>query len=220
MSKKYSALLIDDQEQSFHFLKEVLPEVEFTWESQPDRIFYNYDVDRFHFFVIDYHMPSLKGDEVIDFLNKVDHLKRPKFIFSCENSEKVRLQLLSLQLSDYLTKSMSKDEIRIRLLNRLESSGCFSLGNLKVNREFEVFKVGEQEVSLTENERLILKYILKNKDEQIKVKDLLEIIWNGKVSQATFNTHFSNLNKKVLSWNHTILRQKNTGVIKVVPWKN
>lgn len=220
MAKKYHALLIDDQEETFHFLQQALPEVEFVWESRADRIFYDYDVNRFHFFVIDYHMPSVKGDEVIDFLNHIDHLKRPKFIFSCENSEKVRLKLLTRQLSDYLCKSMSKEEVRIRLLNRLESSGCFRLGNLQVNREFEEFKLGDQEVSLTDNERLILKYILKNKDEQIRVTDLLNIVWGGKVSQATFNTHFSNLNKKVLSWDHTILRQKNTGVIKVVPWKN
>lgn len=216
----HKALVIDDRKDSFDFLSSALKNYNLTWLSDSSKIAIIQDFEIFDFFIIDYDMPTMNGIEVIEFLNKIDYKNRPRFIFSANSQQYIKEKFLELGVLDYLSPTMSPKEINMRLNNLLNGVGVIQIGSLTTFDSFNTIKINNTVISLTKNERDLLEFIIKNSEKNLSTALILDKLWHGKMNLKTFNAHFSNLRKKLEGWDHNIFRQKNTGTIKVLRWKN
>lgn len=68
---------------------------------------------------------------------------------------------------------------------------------LKLNSDIKVCTIEEEEISLTKNEFNLLEFLIKNRNKVFSRKEILNNVWDSKVSLRTIDTTISRLRKKM-----------------------
>lgn len=68
---------------------------------------------------------------------------------------------------------------------------------LKLNLDIKVCTIEEEEISLTKNEFNLLEFLIKNRNKVFSRKEILNNVWDSKVSLRTIDTTISRLRKKM-----------------------
>lgn len=136
--------------------------------------------------VLDIMMPGTMDG--LDLCKKIRTVSQVPIIFVSAKDEAVdRIIGLELGADDYLSKPFSPRELLVRLkiiFRRIEpvmvsdhGTTTYQIKDLKIDDSKRVCSVKDKELSLTNNEYMLLAYLVKNKNISFTRENLIQNIW-------------------------------------------
>ena len=136
--------------------------------------------------VLDIMMPGTMDG--LDLCKKIRTVSQVPIIFVSAKDEAVdRIIGLELGADDYLSKPFSPRELLVRLkiiFRRIEpvmvsdhETTTYQIKDLKIDDSKRVCSVRDKELSLTNNEYMLLAYLVKNKNISFTRENLIQNIW-------------------------------------------
>ena len=143
--------------------------------------------------ILDLGLPDMDGLDVIKTVRGWSTV--PIIVLSARGQEQDKVTALELGADDYLTKPFGVPELLARLKVALRHarqssaapSAIFESGDLTVDLEKRLVKMGGEEIHLTPNEYKLLKVLVKNAGKVVTQQQLLKEVW-GK--NSTENSHY------------------------------
>ena len=150
----------------------------------------------------------LPGGSGLDLLRELKHLRRNDsvIIISAKDSLDDKVDGLDLGADDYLTKPFHLAELNARvksLIRRRVAQGdlTVSLGNLTLDPDKHLVKVGDEPLTLNRKEYDLLYYFVVNPNRVINKMSLAESVWGDNIDQADsldfIYSQVKNLRKKL-----------------------
>jgi two-component system alkaline phosphatase synthesis response regulator PhoP len=175
-------------------------------------------VDDVSAILIDVIMPIMSGIELYDIIKSDPHYNGCPIIFiSGSSSEEAKLNAINIGAQDFLTRTMSKDEMISRINNKIDffriNRQIFKLGSVKVNTsELKVY-FSDEKMELTLTEIKVMKFLINEFPKLSSREEINSEVWPDQiVLPTTLNTHLSNLRNKFPNWEYDILMVKSKGV--------
>ncbi len=158
----------------------------------------NYDL-----ILLDVMLPRLDGITLCEKLREAQ-VNVPILMLTAKDTTADKVAGLDAGADDYLVKPFELEELsaRIRALSRRGKETQASLleyGKLTLNPNTCQVNYGEQILSLTPKEYMILELFLKNPNRVLTRSDILDKLWNFDQSsgEGTVKTHITNLRNKL-----------------------
>lgn len=209
-------LLVDDDARQLSYLKNQLSGV-FSVDTytNPIEALDSCKVNLYDAIVVDLHMPIING---VDFINQFrKHHKDFKniFILSADNSTNAKLSALNLGAIDFLWPEMCKEELVLRINNRIKSVQDFvTYKGIKIDLNHLSVYLNSTKIETTLIEFKLLKSLILKANQVISREDLKNSVWpNQIVLDKTLNTHLTNLRLKLQNADIEIKSVKNEGII-------
>ncbi len=168
--------------------------------------------------LIDVLMPMMDGVKLFTELkNDSDYNGCPVIFLSGSSSEDVLRSALNSGGQDFLTRTMTKDEMILRVKNKIEffkqNRTIFRLGNVKIfANDLKAIHL-DKTIELTLTEVRIMKFLIREYPRLSTRDEINNEVWVGqKVMPTTLNTHLSNLRSKFPAWEYDIINIKGKGV--------
>lgn len=164
------------------------------------------DAEKFDLVLLDIMLPYLNGFEIAEHIRK-DQPQMPILMLTAKTTAKDKIKGLEAGADDYLTKPFNLDELLLRvkgMLKRkewykstLDENPVYTFGNNKVNFDKLVCIKDDKKFNLTQQEAMVLKYLIDNKGKVISRKELLEKVWhtNPDVETRTVDNFIARLRK-------------------------
>jgi DNA-binding response OmpR family regulator len=186
MMKKFTVLIVDDEERILNFLKVKLKTAGYgilTATNGPDalELAKSEDID---LLVLDILMPKMNGFEMLKELRTFSSI--PVIILSAKGEAADKIKGLNLGADDYLPKPFNPDELTARveaLRRRFESSEqrkkieMVTLGDITIDHaKHEVFR-NNKLITLTRIEWLLLNELVNNAGRLMTYEVLLTRVW-------------------------------------------
>lgn len=197
MQKKYSILLVEDEEN----LQDTLT-LNFQMEGYEVTSVYDgaealkaVHSEYFDLIVLDVMLPEIDGITVCENI-RLFNSEVPILILSAKNSSADRVIGLQKGADDYLTKPFDLTELLLRVKKLIEKSILISSREMvtevfnfgKNNINFKALecttKVGDK-VALTKKEAMLLKLLIENKNEVVTREKILQAVWGYNVYPTT-----------------------------------
>ncbi|QID32399.1 response regulator transcription factor [Pampinifervens florentissimum] len=134
--------------------------------------------EEFDLILLDYFLPTMDGREFLKRLRS-EGSKVPVIALTVVSDIKNKVDFFQTGADDYITKPFHFEELLARIgavLRRyagLESAEV-DLGDVRINLSQKKVFVGQEEVSLTLGEYLILEYLVRNRGRFVSREELLE----------------------------------------------
>lgn len=213
MNKSY-ILIVEDEPGISQFLKEGLEEEGYSVtiatnglqglklfnERKPDLI------------LLDWMLPYMSGLDLCKRIREVD-TKTPIIFLTAKDTLKETIDGLQAGANDYMKKPFSFDELveRIKIHFRKNENNLLQLGNISL--DILTFQVKQDmiEISLTQLEFKLLKYLIQNKETVCTRDQIIENVWehNFKYDTGVIDVYINSIRKK-------IIMNKLTGYIKTI----
>jgi len=173
-----------------------------------------------HGILLDLHMPKQDGLALHDKIVSCEHYNGcPIFFISGDVSVESRLKSIQSGAIDFFTRTISKDELAIRIVNKikmyLQGSVLIDIGNLQLNSDNFNILVNQKPSDLTLIETRILIYLIKALPDAVDKDELIMKIWGESSSKGKINVHLSNMKIKLWDWNHEIKVKDNS--LSIIP---
>lgn len=217
-SLKKKIILVDDELPFFHRLSRCLEEyAEISHFSSYSEL-YSYSSqlsDRFmlscNAFIFDIYVPGVDGYSFFDAYFSKATTTKPYFFLSFDSSEENACRALTMKPGDFLTKSMSDSELRLRIKNSIDkpqNNFLFLGSEINIEQSNLKYSDGSQE-KLTLVESRILSYLSRNPIQSWSKKQLSEWAWSGDVSLTSVRAAIFKLNGKISKLNVSLRLGKN-----------
>lgn len=168
--------------------------------------------------LIDVLMPVMDGVTLFKELRKdFNYNGCPVIFMSASSSEETMAIALTSGGHEYLSKGMTKDEMVLRIRNKIDhfksNRNVFRLGNVKVLVSELKAIHGKEVIELTLTEAKIMKFLIREYPRLATREEINSEIWAAqKVMPTTLNTHLSNLRSKFPDWEYDIVNIKGKGI--------
>jgi len=175
-------LIVEDEIGIVQFLKEGLEEEGFEVEYANDG-FAGLKLateKSFDLLLLDWMMPKMTGLELCKKFRE-NNSSTPIIFLTAKDTIQEAVEGLKSGANDYIKKPFSFDELleRIKVHFRNEkSSNLLKLGTITIDVEKYKVKVSEKEVSLTQREFELLKYLIINKGKVCTRTQIIEDVWD------------------------------------------
>lgn len=175
-------LIVEDEIGIVQFLKEGLEEEGFEVEHANDGIagLKLATEKSFDLLLLDWMMPKMTGLELCKKFRE-NNSSTPIIFLTAKDTIQEAVEGLKSGANDYIKKPFSFDELleRIKVHFRSEkSSSLLKLGTITIDVEKYKVKVAEKEVSLTQREFELLKYLIINKGKVCTRTQIIEDVWD------------------------------------------
>jgi DNA-binding response OmpR family regulator len=172
--------------------------------------------------VVDVNLPKINGHEVVQNIKLHPRYNGSPILFvSSDEREETKIRALSCEVDDYLCKSMKREEIQLRVKNRINiyrknktsksSIVCFS--SVSVDPINVLVSINESNLDLTILEYKIIFFLVMNKGAEVSKETLVSYVWGDKiVLPKTLNTHLSNLRSKLSPFCYGINGTRGKGI--------
>lgn len=157
--------------------------------------------------ILDVMLPRIDGWEVCRRLKQNPRTGNiPIIMLSVLSELDDKLKGFGLGIDDYVTKPFSPRELVVRVkrvLARSESKNSvpkiIRIGFLEIDRENFTVKRNNQEISLTEKERDILKLFINNFGRVLSHSEILDTVWghDNIVEYSNIDVHIRHLREKI-----------------------
>jgi len=145
--------------------------------------------------LLDLGLPDLDGLEVVRRLRT--WMRAPIVVVSARGREQDKVDALDAGADDYVTKPFGAGELLARLRVALRhaargvasSEGVFEVGELQVDAERRIVRVGGREVRLTPTEWKLLLVLVRSAGRVVQQKDLLREVW-GPIVEKQGLSHY------------------------------
>lgn len=205
--KKNHLLLVEDDESLGYVLSEYLKmnNFEIDWVKNGKNALTKLSKQKFDLCILDVMMPDMDGFKLAENINR-QKINVP-FLFLTARSLKIDvLKGFSLGAVDFIRKPIDEEELVVRLNNLLgilkdnntpSKSDIFWIGKYNYNPSNYELHFGEEKRHLTERESQLLLFLLKNKNNITRHKDILTQIWgkNDYFNQKSLNVFITRLRK-------------------------
>jgi DNA-binding response OmpR family regulator len=158
----------------------------------------------FDFFVLDWTLPDMGGDDVLKHIREHCGWDVPVIFCTARISEENAADILRLGADDFLPKPIRYMEFMARveaLLRRRRSAVPVSMrfGNIELDLAGRRIKLAGVEVDLTQREFDLAVVLLRNVGRVLPREELLASVWvrEAEVDSRTVDTHASRLRKKL-----------------------
>ncbi len=197
MDKKYSILLVEDEENLQEALRLNLELEGYDVSSSYDGAHALKMVSQEHFdlLILDVMLPELDGISVCETI-RLSNTELPILILSAKNSSADRVLGLKKGADDYLTKPFNLEELLLRVNKLIKKSEQLSLkqplpdlyefGKNKIDfKASESVSRSGQKIILTKKELMLLKLLIENKNEVVPREKILQAVWGYNVYPTT-----------------------------------
>ena len=158
----------------------------------------------FDFFVIDWNLPDIGGDEVLKYIRQHCGWDVPVIFCTARIEEESAADILRLGADDYIPKPIRYMEFMARvesLLRRRQNTrpSELRLGAIDVDLDGRRIRLAGADVDLTQREYDLAVMFLRNVGRVLARDELLTSIWirEPDVDSRTVDTHASRLRKKL-----------------------
>lgn len=159
----------------------------------------------FDFFVIDWVLPDIGGDEVLRQIREHCGWDVPVIFCTARMEEESAADILQQGADDFIPKPIRYMEFMARvqaLLRRRKTPTAPSqlrVGNIELDQEGRRIRLGGNEVDLTQREFDLAMVFLRNLGRVLPREELLSTVWvkESGVDTRTVDTHTSRLRKKL-----------------------
>lgn len=157
----------------------------------------------FDFFVIDWTLPDMDGDEVLKRVRAQFGWEVPVIFCTARTDEEAASDILRMGADDYIPKPVRYMEFmaRIHALSRRRKprQSLLQYGNIEVDLEGRRIRLAGTEVDLTQREFELAVILLRNVGRVLSREELLTGVWAREtdVDTRTVDTHASRLRKKL-----------------------
>jgi DNA-binding response OmpR family regulator len=133
--------------------------------------------------VLDRGLPDLDGLELLRLL-RARGVTAPALMLTALGSVEHRVQGLDAGADDYLAKPFAFSELlaRIRAIARRASpvaGGRLAVGDLELDEERHVARVGDRSVDLSAREFAFLAYLMRNEGHVLTRRQILDAVWGA-----------------------------------------
>jgi len=196
-AKKYSILLVEDEENLLEALKLNLELEGYEVSGVTDGVEALKAVENEYFdlIILDVMLPELDGISVCESI-RLQGNEIPILILSAKNSSADRVLGLKKGADDYLTKPFNLEELLLRVNKLIHKSNRISqkepvadeykFGGNTINFKAlqSTSKEGET-IRLTKKEMMLLKLLIENKNEVVPREKILQTVWGYNVYPTT-----------------------------------
>lgn len=158
----------------------------------------------FDFFVIDWNLPDIGGDEVLKYIRQNCGWEVPVMFCTARTAEESAADILRLGADDYIPKPIRYMEFLARvqvLLRRRQAPrpGPLRIAGIELDLEGRRVSLGGCEIDLTQREFDLALVFLRNIGRVLPREQLLSSVWarENDVDSRTVDTHASRLRKKL-----------------------
>jgi len=195
--KKYSILLVEDEENLLEALKLNLELEGYEVSGVTDGVeaLKAIENEYFDLIILDVMLPELDGISVCESI-RLQGNEIPILILSARNSSVDRVLGLKKGADDYLTKPFNLEELLLRINKLIHKSNRISqrkpineeykFGKNTVN--FKALQSTNKEgitIPLTKKEMMLLKLLIENKNEVVPREKILQAVWGYNVYPTT-----------------------------------
>jgi DNA-binding response OmpR family regulator len=157
----------------------------------------------FDFFVIDWILPDIGGDEVLRHVREKFGWDVPVVFCTSRTDEEAASDILRLGADDYIPKPIRYMEFMARihalLRRRQPRAASVQFGSIEIDVEGRRIKLAGVDVDLTQREFELAVILLQNVGRVLSRDELLSSVWarDAGVDTRTVDTHASRLRKKL-----------------------
>lgn len=157
----------------------------------------------FDFFIIDWNLPDIGGDEVLRHIREHCGWDVPVVFCTARTDEEAASDILRLGADDYLPKPIRYMEFMARvhalLRRRQQRPTTLQVGAIDVDLEGRRIRLAGADVDLTQLEFELASILLRNVGRVLSRDELLSSVWarESGVDTRTVDTHASRLRKKL-----------------------
>ncbi|HEY6437940.1 MAG TPA: response regulator transcription factor [Ignavibacteriaceae bacterium] len=162
--------------------------------------------DKFDLIILDIMLPYINGFEVAERVRSTDP-QIPILMLTAKTESGDKVKGLEKGADDYMTKPFHLQEILLRIKGMLKRKSWYAntshlqpvykFGYNEINFENFICKNAVQEIRLTPQEAMLLKYLVEHKGDIVTRKELLENVWhlNPEVETRTVDIFIARLRK-------------------------
>jgi len=157
----------------------------------------------FDFFVIDWNLPDMGGDEVLRQVRDQFGWDVPVVFCTARTDEEAASDILRMGADDYIPKPVRYMEFMARihalLRRRKPRPSMLQFGSIEIDLEGRRIRLGGADVDLTQREFELAVILLRNVGRVLSREELLAGVWarDADVDTCTVDTHASRLRKKL-----------------------
>ncbi|MBK7646817.1 MAG: response regulator transcription factor [Betaproteobacteria bacterium] len=157
----------------------------------------------FDFFIIDWNLPDIGGDEVLKYVREHCGWDVPVVFCTGRTEEDAASDILRLGADDYILKPIRYMEFMARvhalLRRRKPKPATLQYGNIEIDLEGRRIRLSGNDVDLTQREYELALILLRNIGRVLSRDELLTSVWvrDAGVDTRTVDTHASRLRKKL-----------------------
>lgn len=157
----------------------------------------------FDFFVIDWNLPDMGGDEVLRQVRERFGWEVPVVFCTARTDEEAASDILRMGADDYIPKPVRYMEfmarVHVLLRRRKPRQSLLQFGSIEIDLEGRRIRLGGAEVDLTQREFELAVILLRNVGRVLSREELLAGVWAREVDvdTRTVDTHASRLRKKL-----------------------
>lgn len=205
----YKILFVEDEEATrknyVTYLKMLFSEV---YEADDgEKAYQLYKEKKPDIMILDVNIPKLNGLELLEKIRKNDYTTKA-IMFTAHSDQKFLLQAVSLQLTKYLVKPVSRKELKEALDFSIEELRKYSVTpiqkidlkeNYSWNMELKELKHHKDPIELTAKERLLLELLFSQKNRVFSYDDIFEYVWgyDEEISLNSLKNMIKRLRKKL-----------------------
>ncbi len=157
----------------------------------------------FDFFVVDWTLPDVGGDEVLRHIRELCGWDVPVVFCTGRTDEEAAADILRLGADDYIPNPIRYMEFMARvhalLRRRKPRVAALRIAGFEVDLEGRRIRLAGGEIDLTQREFDLAVILLRNVGRVLSRDELLTSVWarDGEVDTRTVDTHASRLRKKL-----------------------
>lgn len=174
--------------------------------------------------ILDVLMPKIDGFALADLIESSPTYNGCPIIFrsSAENPD-ISKRALTHGAREFLSPYIPSHEYHIRILNKINEAKARNNTtddiylvheDMKLNKKLQTLSIKGGDVSISQTEFKFLSYLIYNKDKLIPREEIVSNVWgeNFFITKNNFNTHVSNLRRKIVESTYTIYAIKGAGI--------
>lgn len=160
-------------------------------------------VRNFDFFIIDWNLPDIGGDEVLKYVRENCGWDVPVIFCTGRTDEEAASDILRLGADDYIPKPIRYMEFMARihalLRRRQPRPATLQFGSIEIDLDGRRIRLAGIDVDLTQREFELALILLRNVGRVLSRDELLSSVWarDAGVDTRTVDTHASRLRKKL-----------------------
>jgi DNA-binding response OmpR family regulator len=208
MENKSRILLIEDEESLAKGLEYNLLEDGYLvqWAKDGKEGLLKFKESKFDLIILDIMLPYIDGFEIA----KIVRQKNPQIpilMLTARSSINDKILGLELGADDYITKPFNLEELLLRIKGMLKRKEWYtSINRLnpiiiykgnKINFEKLTITRNDTEISLSQREAMLLRYLIEHKNQVVTRDELLENVWqiNPEIETRTIDNFIVRLRK-------------------------
>ncbi|MGL6299413.1 response regulator transcription factor [Streptococcus iniae] len=168
-----------------------------------DEGFYEAESGVYDLILLDLMLPEKNGFQVLKELREKD-IKTPVLIMTAKESLDDKGHGFDLGADDYLTKPFYLEELKMRIQALLKRTGKMttsqlSYGNISIDTERNMVKVGDTTIKLLGKEYDLLIYLLQNQNVILPKSQIFDRIWgfDSDTTISVVEVYVSKIRKKL-----------------------